>query len=41
MIESMVVVDYDGVLDLDDLPDDIPAASPQPVEGGPPSTSAT
>ena len=35
----MVVVDYDGVLDLDDLPEDIHAASPQPVELAAPGTS--
>src|SRR4051794_6319982 len=28
VIESMVVIDYDGVLDVDDLPEDIQAAAP-------------
>ena len=33
-IESMIVVDSDGVLDLDDLTEDLQAISPHPVEGG-------
>jgi two-component system response regulator HydG len=32
-IESMVVIDYDGVLDVDDLPEDIQASAPAMVEG--------
>ena len=36
VIESMVVVDFDGILDLDDLPEDITPAGQSPVaEGGP------
>jgi two-component system response regulator HydG len=31
-IESMVVIDYDGILDLDDLSEDIQAAAPAPIE---------
>lgn len=31
-IESMVVVDYDGVLDVDDLPTELSGAGPAPVE---------
>ena len=31
-IESMVVIDTDGVLDLDDLTEDLQAASPPPVD---------
>jgi two-component system response regulator HydG len=31
-IESMVVIDYDGVLDVDDLPEDIQATTPAAVE---------
>jgi two-component system, NtrC family, response regulator HydG len=36
-IESMVVIDVDGILDVDDLPEDIQAAAPAPGEaaGGP------
>ena len=33
-IESMIVVDSNGVLDLDDLTEDLQAVSPHPVEGG-------
>ncbi|HLA85812.1 MAG TPA: sigma-54 dependent transcriptional regulator [Thermoguttaceae bacterium] len=35
MIESMVVVDYDGLLDLDDLPEELaePASPTEPVAG--------
>jgi two-component system response regulator HydG len=32
-IESMVVIDYDGVLDVDDLPEDIQASAPAVVDG--------
>lgn len=32
IIESMVVVDFDGVLDLDDLPSELSEASEQPVD---------
>jgi two-component system, NtrC family, response regulator HydG len=38
-IESMVVVDSDGILDLDDLTEDLQAVSPQAAESGP-GTSA-
>ncbi|GAC1469729.1 MAG: sigma-54 dependent transcriptional regulator [Isosphaeraceae bacterium] len=39
-IESMVVIDSDGILDLDDLTEDIQAATPAPSETGPgPATS--
>lgn len=31
-IESMIVIDYDGILDLDDLTEDLQATTPQPVE---------
>lgn len=31
-VESMVVVDYDGVLDLDDLPDDLATGEPSVVD---------
>jgi two-component system, NtrC family, response regulator HydG len=31
-IESMVVIDYDGVLDVDDLPEDIQTTTPAAVE---------
>ena len=31
-VESMVVIDFDGVLDIDDLPEDIQAVAPAPVE---------
>lgn len=32
VIESMVVVDYDGVLDVDDLPEELAEAQPQRVD---------
>ena len=32
VVESMVVVDYDGVLDLDDLPDELAAADGEPAD---------
>lgn len=37
VVESMVVVDYDGLLDVDDLPEEL-AGSPEPV--GAPSTAS-
>ena len=37
VIESMVVVDYDGLLDLDDLPEEL--AGPTEHSGGPTATS--
>ncbi|HLJ10301.1 MAG TPA: sigma-54 dependent transcriptional regulator [Planctomycetaceae bacterium] len=36
-IERMVVVDLDGLLDVDDLPDDIPPLHPEKIEAGRPS----
>jgi two-component system response regulator HydG len=37
-IESMVVMDYDGILDVDDLPEDLQSAAPAlPESGGGPS----
>lgn len=36
VVESMVVVDYDGLLDVDDLPEEL-TGQPEPV--GPPSTA--
>ncbi len=37
VVESMVVVDYDGLLDLDDLPEEL-AGTPEPI--GQPTTSS-
>jgi two-component system response regulator HydG len=40
-VERMLVVDLDGLLDVDDLPDDIPPLHPDKVEAGrPPSEAA-
>ena len=36
-VERMVVVDLDGLLDVDDLPDDIPPLHPEKIEAGRPS----
>jgi two-component system response regulator HydG len=33
-VERMLVVDLDGLLDVDDLPDDIPALHPEKVDAG-------
>ena len=33
VVESMVVIDSDGVLDVDDLTDDLLGASPAPTDG--------
>lgn len=38
VIESMIVVDYDGLLDLDDLPEELADRTP-PASGDPPSAS--
>ncbi len=31
-VESMIVIDFDGVIDVDDLPEDIQAVAPAPLE---------
>ena len=36
VLESMVVVDFDGTLDIDDLPEEMQDASATPLEGGSP-----
>lgn len=40
-VERMVVVDLDGLLDVDDLPDDIPTLLPVRSEGPPPDVAAS
>jgi two-component system response regulator HydG len=40
-VERMVVVDLDGLLDVDDLPDDIPTLMPVRSEGPAPSVAVS
>ncbi len=40
VVESMVVVDYDGLLDLDDLPEELGDGAPPPAESSPASLTA-
>ncbi|MCC6123992.1 MAG: sigma-54-dependent Fis family transcriptional regulator [Pirellulales bacterium] len=40
VVESMVVVDYDGLLDVDDLPEELGDGLPPPADGAPASLAA-
>jgi two-component system response regulator HydG len=40
VVESMVVVDYDGLLDLDDLPEELTDNLPPAADAGPASLSS-
>jgi two-component system response regulator HydG len=40
VVESMVVVDYDGLLDLDDLPEELSDGLPPPADVGPTSLAS-